>query len=151
MGADLIGAAFTTDCTMEPGLSLSRIADHIRAIPADTLMGEEFLAVIDPQGRWDGEANAEAVRDALISGATEYHAAVLGHRYSIGIPIPGTSLMLHFAGGESYGDDPFEGFHDLCVFVDAVPALGLPVEDTGLVCGGLPDPTTALRYRTDAA
>ena len=145
MGADLIGAAFTTDSSVD--CSLDHIKDYIRAIPAERLMSEEFLITIDPSGRWDGEdIDADTVRDTLISGADEYLAATNGHRYAVGIPIPGTSLWFHFVGGSSWGDDPFEGYTDMCMFVDAVDALGLSAEETGLVCGGLPDPANALRY-----
>lgn len=149
MGADLIAATFTTDSCTQP--SLSHLADYIRAVPAERLTSREFLVTIDPGEFFDENVDAETIRDALISGANEYFAATKGHRHAIGIPIPGTTLWFHFAGGDSWGDDPFDGFTDLIRFIDATDALGLSTEETGIVCGGIPDPVTALRYASNGA
>lgn len=147
MGMSIVAVGFTHDTRNKTPLSV--ITEALREVPDSVLTDEEFINTIDPSGRWDGEnIGADDIRDTLLGGAIEYNNALAGHRSTAGWPIPGTSLEFSFVGGESWGDDPFEGFDELCMFLDAVRPLGLPVEKTGLVCNGLPDPETAGRYKS---
>ena len=140
MGYDLIGAGFTR--RNDKGCDLDAIDALIDAIPDEKLRDEEYLNTIDPA---DSVLNIVAdhpdtpalVRDALKEGAREYDAADSGHM-SVDFLFPGTSLGFVFAGGGSYGDDPYEGWSELMLFLNFAEHESAVAEAAGFVCGGLP-------------
>jgi len=140
MGADLVGIGFTHDrritCAEE---ALLAVVSAIR----DEVLTDEVLGFIDPAGAYDGE-DLPAIREALAEGAVEYLSAICQHRMAVGYDIPGTELTFVFAGGATWGDDPFDGFAALCLFVRAAEVFADLGDRAGLVCGGLPDPATIL-------
>ena len=142
MGMDLIGAGFTR--RSDKKCSVDAIDAIINAIPDDTLRDEEYLSALDPNGVLDRAGDPEHVdfpdfvRDILKSGAREYDSAISGHRMSTDYYIQGTPLEFVWTGGGSWGDDPFEGFSDLCLFIDLASQNETIREASGFVCGGLP-------------
>jgi hypothetical protein len=149
MGMDLIGVGFTRRNDRE--CSVEKIDALIDAIPDDKLRDEDFLSAIDPSEAvlnpdWEDAAVPDYVRDALKQGALEYGSALSGHRSSLDFGIPGTPLEFIFAGGDSWGDDPFEGWSELVLFLSLAEHDAALAEAAGFVCGGLPDAATVARY-----
>lgn len=107
------------------------------AAPDET--GAEFP--IDENHEDDGayeenKRTAQEIRDTLKFGATvafDSEARVLNCW-----DIPGTSLMFNLMGGGSWGDDPFDGYSALVMFLNSLEFWSELKELTSVVCGGLP-------------
>jgi hypothetical protein len=147
MGMDLIGAGFTRNSAVECKIDLIDVA--IDLIPDASLEDETYLNLIDPAGNFD-TVEPEEIRDYLKSGAREYDSAVSGHRMAISYYINGTPLEFVWAGGGSWGDDPFDGFTELCYFTNFAEVDEGIAQLAGYVCGGLPNATTIAEYATGA-
>jgi hypothetical protein len=147
---DLIGVGFTRNQNVKCRIDLIDLA--IDGIPDETLRDEAFLNAIDPAGILDRAGDPEHVdftdfvRETLKNGAREYDSAVSGHRMSTDFYIQGTPLEFVWAGGGSWGDDPFDGFSDLCVFINFCPSDDGVRELAGYVCGGLPGAALVALY-----
>jgi len=145
MGMDFISASFTHD-TSKP-CDVMAIGALLDGITDGQLHDPDFLGALDPSAHFDEDCQdepdfPEEVRDTLKAGAAEYAALIEGSRWSMARTIPGTTLEFVTAGGSSWGDDPFEGFSELCLFIDALDALPDVAQAAGFVCGGLPDVPT---------
>ena len=143
MGMDLIGTGFTIRTDRK--CDLDAIGRAIDAIPDERLRDDDFISALDPSGGWMPE-NIDDVRGVLKAGAREYDSAMDGHRMSLAYPVRGTALLFVWAGGGSWGDDPFEGFSELCSFIELCSLVGEVGAAAGFVCGGLPSATTVARY-----
>lgn len=149
MGMDLVGAGFTRNSAVE--CDLDAIDRAIDLIPDETLRDEDFLRLIDPSERLysldpDDDDFPSDVRDNLKSGAREFDSAVTGHRMSLSYYINGTPLEFVWTGGGSWGDDPYDGWSDLILFVEFADAVEGVAQLAGYVCGGLPDASVVAQY-----
>lgn len=136
MGADLIGLAWTRLNITKPD------EDEIRAMLAD-ISDEEImlhLDALDPSGGYF-EIASDA-REAIHEGAMLAIGAAGYERMSALYDIPGTALTFCFMGGTSGGDDPFESFTSLGVFLNATEIWPRLARETGVLCQGLPDAKT---------
>jgi hypothetical protein len=134
IGMDLIGVGYTrrSDKTVDR----AAVEAAIDAIPEERLLYGSFLDAIDPSEHLSDERPAPAeVRAYLKRGALEYASS---HRMAVEYQMRGTALVFVFAGGGSWGDDPFDGFDDLCGFVNLCEMVDAVADAAGFVCGGLP-------------
>ena len=138
MGMDLVGAGFTRRNDVK--CDIDAIDAIINAIPDEKLEDEAFLNAIDPSGYLgsDMDDSWEGVRDALKEGAREFDSALMGHRMSTSFTIAGSPLEFVWAGGGSWGDDPWDGFTSLCYFINFAEQDIHVRYASGFVCGGLP-------------
>jgi len=122
----------------------------------DRLSTEQVLSQmnrLDPQGQYDWDepdsdddlnildteenlATAQEVRDTLKFGASVAFDAD-AQTYNVW-EIPGTTLGFHIMGGGSYGDDPFDGYSAVVMFIDSLDIWHGLRGLTDVVCGGLP-------------
>jgi len=136
---DLVGVGFTHDkgrgC--DPAVFGPVAAAVAAGLTDDELEAMEFITAPE------GFGTREELVDLLVRAAEEYASTVAGHRSTVHYGIPGTSLEFVFAGGGSWGDDPYDGFSDLVVFVDACDQFPVLAAASGLVCQGLPGPAAS--------
>jgi hypothetical protein len=136
MGQDLISAGWTIDT--ERTNDVVGVAAFLADISMDDLLAN--IEALDPSGGLDmsdyNEVVANELRDELLSGAE----VVLdgGNRMSAVWDIPETSLAFVITGGGSWGDDPFEGFSSLVMFLAALTIWPELKTMTNVVCEGLP-------------
>lgn len=94
----------------------SYIKEHIETILAAS---EYIINLMDP------EATDDEVADSLIEG---WESLTDGNsRSEFGLEVGGTSLRIIGKGGESWGDDPYDGFSQETAFLQATavcPPLG---------------------------
>jgi hypothetical protein len=123
MGADMIVVGFVVDTATQPDTPYRvPVVDAEAAKAVLAAMSDETLLSlvehIDPSGAMEMIAPDEDLigdlRDALNDGADEVAAAARGHRYSSWWEHPVSHRAFVLAGGTSWGDDPFEGFDNLC-------------------------------------
>lgn len=150
MGMDLIGAGFTVDISKTP-CDLDAINALIDGLTDEQLNDDEFLNRVDPSDYLTYSMDEEediprAVRDGLKVAATEYERTVAGHRMTADYQIPETSLWFFFAGGGSWGDDPYDGWNDLCIFTNFCEVNESIAHIAGYVSGGLPHPDVINGY-----
>lgn len=116
MGVDLIVHGFT----VAPSEVGRFDADALRRLVGGMTPTD---AELDEVGAFD----VDGWRLAMAAGAAEYVAAVDGHRFSASYVIRDRSpRWFVLVGGSSSGDDPFDGFGALSVFLDSLalwPAL----------------------------
>lgn len=109
---------------------------------------EENFDDLDPSG---GAESVEETRTLLERGFEEYDAIFKGdHRMSAGYDVPGTDLFFTITGGGSWGDDPYDYWYDLGIFLNAAHLIPALAEATALVCWGLPDAATMAKYPKEA-
>lgn len=162
MGMGLIGAMWTTRTDITP--DHDAISAMIDAVPADYLLkhvedfdesgGRDWEPLKDDDGALittgqEGEENAgitDEIRSALKNGA---RAALGGVRLSNSWGLSGTGLVATFAGGGSWGDDPFDEYADLVMFIDSLHLFPEILEASGVVCGGLPHADTVQQAREE--
>jgi len=131
---DLVGVGFTRDKGGEcdPAVVGSVAAAVVAGLTDDEFEGIGFAAAPE---EFD---TREDLVDLLVRAAEEYASTVAGHRSTVHYGIPGTDLEFVFAGGGSWGDDPYDGFTDLVVFVEACDLFPALAAAFGFVCQGLP-------------
>lgn len=169
MGMDFISAGWTTDSNYKTDEeSVNRWIDDLSDFAVLTRLdqldesgafewevhltepdehGAEFP--IDEHHEDDGayeenKRTAQEIRDTLKVGAAV--AFDSDGRLSNAWPIPGTSLVFNLMGGGSWGDDPFDGYTPLVMFIDALEIWPDLKELTGVVCGGIPDALTIYNH-----
>lgn len=129
MGMDLIGIGYTVDRQAK----LSAVNAKLIVLMLRTEIEPQW-ELIDIDGSCE---TPEEVFSSVMKGA-EVFAQRDSARMSIGFPIPGhDDRDFYFAGGGSWGDEPFDGFNDLCNFISAcqvVPGLG---QSLGVLGGGI--------------
>lgn len=142
MGADLITVAYTMRSkelsAEEAEAALTAQLEAVRDA-LDRIDHNDERDVRDLDERGYDEDGVDGLLDILLAG---WSAHSDNWRYSNQYPIPTAQkederLWFIIAGGTSWGDDPFEGFSDLCFLInaaDAVPELG---EALGLLGGGI--------------
>lgn len=112
MGADLLLLGFT----VEGELDLDRGRAFITALSDDQVLDltgdSQFAGGLDVD-------DAEAHRSMLEAGLVEAFEAFLGHRHSTSWPVSDRRWFVT-AGGATWGDDPFDGWSSLGLFIDTV-------------------------------
>ena len=141
MGMSLVGVGFTVDTERE--CKTDEVIRFIHGL-ADEEFDDELLGMIDPSGGY--LEDADQAREALKSGAQEFSSARDGHRSTMYYTIPGTHLVFVWAGGGTWGDDPFDGFTDLCIFVEYAAVSKQVADLAGFVSGGLPHVDTIKKH-----
>lgn len=112
MGADLISVTWTSEGRPD----YKRVTERIAELPETTL--DYLLATSQTLGYIDA-GDYDEVRDVLRDGFTQYELSVLGdHRFTNVHPVS-TGALVCTSGGDSWGDDPYEGWSNLCAFLDA--------------------------------
>lgn len=134
MGMDLIGVGFThrksVTCTTDA------IEAVLNKLP-DAVLTDEVLEGALFDGNLE-DASAEEVRATLLKASEEYIATIAGHRMTVQYSIENTDLVFTFAGGGSWGDEPYDDWNDLALFVAALEHIPQLREPVGFVTGGLP-------------
>lgn len=126
MGADLISIGFTAkrvnDSDFALGCALGKT--WIENVSDSTLLGVSLPQLADIFENWGlinfpGEIDAPLIRRTLLSGLESYQATMDSR------DISGWGFLANrvfvVAGGTSYGDEPFYGWSELCVFTDLLP------------------------------
>jgi hypothetical protein len=91
---------------------------------------------LDPSG---GVESVEELREYLTSGAEVYGSILSGdHRMASDFLIPGTDLFFTVTGGGSWGDDPYDDWYALGIFLNACDQFHQIAEAAAFVCAGLP-------------
>jgi hypothetical protein len=144
MGMDLI----TTGLTTHSGTPDPATIEAIIAELTDAWI-EDNIEIIDTAG-WIEATGDEAdlgtpTRDALTAGADAYLTQTMGRNAS-SWDIPGTPLTFHVMGGSSWGDSPFDGFDELCIFAEACGLLPELREAAFIVCWGIPSARVIATY-----
>ena len=145
MGMDLIMVGWTQNRKSTDKAELVALIDELLDT---TLLARKHE--LDESGLLEVESESEdedprILREWLKDGADTY-AEMDARRVAQSWVIPETDLRFMTAGGGSWGDDPFDGWSSLCMFLAACevfPALG---EAAGYVCGGLPSPSIAAAH-----
>lgn len=168
MGMDLISAGWTT--TRERKTDEEAVARYIGDLSDFAILAN--IDRLDESGRWcvhlgdpdhagakfpieeghedtgaveENKQTAQEIRDALLAGAEVMTDSNI--RMSNVWSIPGTTLDFTVMGGGSWGDDPFDGYTDVCmltVALDLWPGLRTM---TDVVCGGLPSADVIAAHR----
>jgi len=147
MGQDMISAGWTStrsrDVDEEQAkrffdrLSTEQVLSQLDRLDASG--GFEAPETDDDLNILDNEENralATEMRDMLKFGASVAFDSEA--RMSNVWEIPGTTLSFTVMGGGSWGDDPFDGYSALVMFIDSLNVwVGLRAL-TDVVCGGLP-------------
>ena len=119
MGMDLIGVGYTVDTPEEPSVVLAQLVVGLHRESIETAWEQ-----IDEDGKWDEPG---LVFDSVMAG-TVWFGERNAMRMSVSYKVPGhDNRRFYFAGGGSWGDEPFEGFDHLCMFLNAcavIPKLG---------------------------
>jgi hypothetical protein len=119
MGMDLITIGFTVTPNPTPKDDPEALTGIIRALSDDWLT--DHLDNIDPQENYEDMAD---LRAAIVNGAGDYEMHRSGmHRYGAFYEINGTPRYFIIAGGSSWGDDPYEDWSDLTLFINACELL----------------------------
>lgn len=151
MGQDLITVTWATDPTRT--IDEDAVRAFIAAIDLDNLT-PALDAALGNYGL--DEDDSDSIRDRLTEGFEQYKLVRIGHhRYATSLPVPRTGgrppLWLHTAGGASWGDDPFEGYTDLCVFLEVIDSEDPALQEAAAFAGyGVPTPDLPLGDLTDA-
>jgi len=118
MGVDLILSSYVLPLGREP--DFERCRENVRAWDIQALA--ETSKIMEDISDLD-TFDPEDVRGCALRCIDEVQAAYDGHRYSsvftYHIPCPSENfhtLEILIVGGNSYGDDPYEGFSDFCLF-----------------------------------
>jgi hypothetical protein len=112
---DLIGASWTYDTT-KPPVDKDAFYALIHSIeyPEDEPIPWDHSGTVS-------DGNVDDWRNLLMDGAQEYEDAIGGHRMSIEWSVGDRDdRSFVFTGGGSWGDDPFDGFTPLTLFLNAV-------------------------------
>lgn len=153
MGLNLLTVGWTVDTNYRTDEQAVR--KFIADLPVADII--ENTDVLDPSGQFDttddDDELAEEFRGLLMTGfetATNPHT-----RMSNGWRLPETNLIFTIMGGGSWGDDPFDGYGALVMFIAAVEIWPELAGLTDIVCGGLPTATQISQYhindeRTDS-
>lgn len=141
MGADLISLTVVIDQRKAEGCTLEKISEwlavdaNVRKVIESTPAMKDELEYAEEWFDFDGDKEEEArleievARRILLDGADSF---LNGFRTHNGIPM-GDDMMLLVGGGLSWGDDPYEGFSQECVFADAACDIPELHEITGAV------------------
>ena len=153
MGMDLIGAGWTIDTDHlkvsgdDEHAGTAAVAEFMRTLGGTTILSH--MDQLDYSGRFEGEDDADLIDIVRTTIQQGYEVSIeYGGRATNTWDIPGTNLMFVYMGGGSWGDDPFDGFDALTMFLIACevwPDLG---EKVGFVCAGLPDISTMILHNT---
>lgn len=154
MGMDFISAGWTVDTEYRhdedaiirwiDSLSDFAILTRLDALDeSDIFEWEVLTGEPDEHGSEfpieDDEGNQEIareIRDTLKCGAAvAFDGEARGQNCW---EIPGTSLIFNLMGGISWGDDPFDGYSSLVMFINSLEIWPELKELTDVVCGGLP-------------
>jgi hypothetical protein len=150
MGADMIGQIVTVDASKHFAEGVGeKVAAYIKAMPEAELQMildagnceiDDYLEGAAMIGDDDAVA---ALRLALLEGAE----TLLGSsRYQISTPILGTPLSIIFKGAPTWGDDPYDGYLEEAVFIEAAMEDALIAREAGIVTTGAPDAETVWQY-----
>lgn len=131
MGMDMIGVGFTVDQNKQ--WQEDKVKEAIAQINFEDM---EEISKWDYAGLFDfTEWDEEECRDYMTEGF-KVAQEILNYRATVTFTITDTTYFV-FAGGGSWGDDPFEGFTELDVFLNYVdfhpevrkytPILGLGI------------------------
>jgi hypothetical protein len=115
------------------------------------------LDELDPQGRYENEVETGDDLEILDTEENRRYAAGIQADLKVGLDvlgdldenvwvIPGTDLFFHVMGGASYGDNPFEGYDELVMFLNSLDLWDGLRELTDVVCGGLPGATVVAQH-----
>jgi hypothetical protein len=160
MSQAFISAGWTIDMAREP--DEEQVKQFI-----DRLSTEQVLSQIgrfDPAGQYDWdepdsdddlnildtEANldmAQEVRDTLKFGASVVFDT--DTQMSNTWAIPGSTLGFVIMGGGSYGDDPFDGYSAVVMFIESLNVWTGLRGLTNVICGGLPHIDYAQNHRKE--
>lgn len=144
MGMDLLTYGFTT---RNPKHYSAEAVKATLAALTDNWIEDNFDD-LDPSGGTEDIAEA---RRLLEDGADSYRLILNGdHRMAADYLIPGTDLFFTITGGGSWGDDPYDGWYALGIFLNATHLLPALAEAAALVCWGLPDAATMAKYPKEA-
>ncbi len=120
MGMDLIGTSYVTIVSGSPMPSDAEAVSALRrtvfSLPEETLIEAanywNFDDVDDESG-----GISDALLDQALSGWQDVADAILsGHRFHT-VVAETSEFYISWAGGGSWGDDPYDGWTDLCVFL----------------------------------
>lgn len=131
MGADLMMATYVVKNPL-PELSGEEKAEALRlaiaALPENVC--QDLLETHSPMGNEDSEAEdpAEELFAIALRGLEDITATY--HRYHTPIAT-NAEWSIWAAGGVSYGDDPYEGWSDLCLFLNVLYANRILAETLG--------------------
>jgi hypothetical protein len=91
--------------------------------------------VLDPSGGYE----LADLHEMLLTGAEDYQGHMQGtHRYGTVYDVPtGDDLLFYIAGGGSYGDDPYDDWSALGMFVNACEARPELAAAAGFFGGGI--------------
>jgi hypothetical protein len=130
MGADLIGASYIA-LPFPEGFSKDA-AHHALQRAVFSLTEEQVDSILEGYGI-DGVEEDESSDGQLLDyakiGLDDYIFSRLSyHRYHTSIAIsPDESYWLGWAGGTSYGDDPYDDWTSFCIFLAVVSVAGDPL------------------------
>lgn len=122
MGAELLLAVWTTtgDCDTE------RMRTAIEAMDKDVVLGIDAY-----------EESAADVYERLLSAVDDYAMILDGsHRYG-DLRAAGPDRFVAISGGASWGDDPYAGWSELCLLLDACGASEGLASAAGYIGGGV--------------
>ena len=140
MGMDMLTIGYTTRPV--PEYSKEALLAIVSAFTTKWL--EENIDAIDESGCYE---SVDELRRAIDQGAEEFDALATGsHRMGVNYGIPGTTLWFTVSGGGSWGDDPYEGWSELGIFIRTCIQSPELAEAAGFICYGIPDATTAAAY-----
>lgn len=124
MGADLILSAYRLPTGRGP--NFERCREVVRQWGPEEL--GDAVEVLSNFRDVDVDTAPGDVRSAALSAIDETESAYLGHRnstiLSFDIREPNGRIEILICGGDSYGDEPYEGFEYFCLFGE----LGLALE-----------------------
>lgn len=111
MGMDIIGVGYTVDTKRET-LQKEAVEAFIAAMPEiddDDPISWDPSGIISDLDNW---------RHMLRKGAEEFVYTAEESRMVVDFPVGDTGNTFVFTGGGSWGDDPFDGFTNLCLFIN---------------------------------
>lgn len=131
MGMDLIGAGFTVDTRREP-VNLSAVLAYIEGMeepdPNEPISWDPAGLIMSDDDDW---------RAMLRTGVEEYVAVNNASRLVVDFPVGETGNTFVFTGGGSWGDDPFDGFTPLLLFINLLDEDAALRALTNYVGGGV--------------
>lgn len=136
MGMDLIGTTYVAIVRSEPAPTDEVAKDALRRVLFS--LPEEKLDEAADSWSWLDEDDEESdtfsdtLLDRALSGWKDIHSALFDfHRFHVAVA-SNDEFMVMWAGGGSWGDDPYEDWNDLCIFLwvlyqapDLVPIFGV--------------------------
>jgi len=125
MGMDIIGVTYAALPGFDPDTIAEKAEEIIRralfALPQERVeeIEEEYSYLLDDLDDDDTEdENREALVGYAMAGFDDYHMGRTGgHRFHAFVASSPDDYHIIFAGGGSWGDDPWEGFSSLCFFL----------------------------------